>query len=91
MIADDMSNYDEEGEDTQATTNTIQQWIYPHRNKNKFSMTDVDLLFSDTSSALNNLSYCYSCAPRTIKNTALLLNVVFTQKQEAQMPIIPTF
>lgn len=32
MIADDMSNYDEEGEDTQATTNTIEQRIYPRRN-----------------------------------------------------------
>lgn len=32
MIADDMSNYDEEGEDPQATTNTIQEWIYPDEN-----------------------------------------------------------
>lgn len=30
MIADDMSNYDEEGEDSKATINTNQQWIYSH-------------------------------------------------------------
>lgn len=32
MIADDMSNYDEEGEDSKPTINTNHKWIYTERN-----------------------------------------------------------
>lgn len=41
MIADDMSNYDEEGEDGKPTINSNQKWVYTHRNVDAFSIVDI--------------------------------------------------
>lgn len=45
MIADDMSNYDEEGEDSKPTISTNQKWIYTHTNVDAFSIIDIFIIF----------------------------------------------
>lgn len=45
MIADDMSNYDEEGEDSKRTINNNQKWVYTHRNVDAFSIVDIFIIF----------------------------------------------